>query len=373
MLKRFTVENYKNFQDPVTLDFSKVGKYKFNENCLSEGYLGKMMIYGKNGTGKTNFGRAMVDIRELLFFSRFHRRDDFIKNANAEKEEVIFTYVFQWGKDEVEYEYQKNEENELVAEKLVLNGKEIFYLCSENKEVAPAKLKKLGIKETRVQSYFEALQESGESFDLSFLRWLLNNTAYTPSSILGKIREEVRGMHYIQTSKRGNNVLFRLRDIEEEYDKLEVFLNKMGMKCKLKLIDDPVQEKMNLYFDFKRPVEFFGNASSGTLALTEFFFRFYPALKNTSILILDEFDAFFHYEMSENFFLYLKENYPNVQLVFTTHNTDLMSNGLLRPDCIFILSTEGKLTPLDQATERELREGHNLEKMYHSGEFADYE
>jgi len=50
-----------------------------------------------------------------------------------------------------------------------------------------------------------------------------------------------------------------------------------------------------------------------------------------------------------------------------------MSNRLFRPDCLFILSRNGKLTSLNNATKRELREGHNLEKMYISGEFDAYE
>jgi hypothetical protein len=40
----------------------------------------------------------------------------------------------------------------------------------------------------------------------------------------------------------------------------------------------------------------------------------------------------------------------------------------MRPDCYFILTGE-KLTSFANATNRELREGHNLEKLYMSGEF----
>ena len=57
----------------------------------------------------------------------------------------------------------------------------------------------------------------------------------------------------------------------------------------------------------------------------------------------------------------------------TFHNTNLMTNRLMRPDCMFILSRRGTLTALYNATIRELREGHNLEEMYISGEFEKYE
>jgi len=38
-----------------------------------------------------------------------------------------------------------------------------------------------------------------------------------------------------------------------------------------------------------------------------------------------------------------------------------------------VLSRSGRLTTLCDATSRELREGHDLEKMYISGEFEAYE
>lgn len=49
MLKKFTVSNYKNFKDEISLDFSKIGEYSFNMDSLS-----MRLIYGRNATGKTN-------------------------------------------------------------------------------------------------------------------------------------------------------------------------------------------------------------------------------------------------------------------------------------------------------------------------------
>ena len=63
MLKRFEVENYKKFKDKITVDFAKVGGYQFSMECITNNLIGKMLIYGRNATGKTNLGRAIMDIR----------------------------------------------------------------------------------------------------------------------------------------------------------------------------------------------------------------------------------------------------------------------------------------------------------------------
>ena len=146
----------------------------------------------------------------------------------------------------------------------------------------------------------------------------------------------------------------------------------MGIKCELtmKKLPDRQQE---LYFYHKRLVPFFENASSGTLTLVELYKRLIKSFEDASLIYLDEFDAFYHYEIAEKVILFFKEKYPNCQVIITSHNTNLMTNRIMRPDCLFILSGEGKLTALCNATKRELREGHNLEKMYISGEFDEYE
>ena len=162
-----------------------------------------------------------------------------------------------------------------------------------------------------------------------------------------------------------------LEDLNAMAD-FEEFLNVMGIECKLTLRKLPDNQR-ELYFANDRLIPFFENASSGTLALVEIYRRIVMAGRGASLLYLDEFDAFYHYEMAENMICFFKKKYPKCQVIMTTHNTNLMSNKLMRPDCLFILSTEGKLTALCHATQRELREGHNLEKMYISGEFEKYE
>ena len=59
---------------------------------------------------------------------------------------------------------------------------------------------------------------------------------------------------------------------------------------------------------------------------------------------------------------------PGVQIFTTTHNTNLMSNDLLRPDCYFLFEDNG-IRAISELTEKELRQAHNLQKMYKAGAF----
>lgn len=86
-------------------------------------------------------------------------------------------------------------------------------------------------------------------------------------------------------------------------------------------------------------------------------------------MFIDEFDAFYHFELAEAIVLILEKMFKT-QVIITSHNTNLLTNKIMRPDCYFIM-TKNKLTSLANATTRELREGHNLEKLYMSGEFDE--
>ena len=123
-----------------------------------------------------------------------------------------------------------------------------------------------------------------------------------------------------------------------------------------------------LYFDKIKPISFFKTASNGTKALYTLFYWLKTAAK-ASFLFIDEFDAYYHYELSEAI-VKLLEEYSQFQTVLTSHNTNLLTNKIMRPDCYFVITNE-RITSIANATNRELREGHNLEKLYINGEFDE--
>jgi hypothetical protein len=146
---------------------------------------------------------------------------------------------------------------------------------------------------------------------------------------------------------------------------LEAFLRRAGIKERLVVRMD-VDGTKRLYFDQELQLPFFKVASSGTKALYTFFY-WHKTATDVSLMFIDEFDAFYHYELAETI-VGILERTSVFQSILTSHNTNLLSNRIMRPDCYFIL-TKDRLTSFANATKRELREGHNLEKLYMSGEF----
>lgn len=384
MLKKFALRNYKNFRDEIKIDFGNVAGYQFSTDCILDGVISKMLIYGRNATGKTNLGKAIMDIGSTMFARpRFVANGVFL-NADSIEDSAGFSYTFDFDGIELIYQYTRFSNQELKDEELIINGVSIFRCDFFNKDYCFNNLKCVYAETANVDRYLQAL-EGDEAIEeniepkLPFLRWLISNVALKNDSVLIRLANYVRRMIMITVGneipyrvRRMSNVFYESLENPERLRDLEDFLNAMGIECKLVLEKLPDGQK-ELYFAHEKLVPFYENASSGTLALLDLYRRLIPNVWDASLIYLDEFDAFYHYEMAENVIKFFKKKYPRCQMIMTSHNTNLMTNRLMRPDCMFILSRRGTLTALCNATTRELREGHNLEKMYISGEFEKYE
>lgn len=384
MLKRFSVKNYKNFRDEISIDFENTAGYQFGTDCIVDDMICKMLIYGRNATGKTNLGRALVDIRYTVVDMTIYRQSEAFLNADSTEAFASFCYVFQLEDQELVYKYDRISDRKLGREELIVNGIVIYRCDFKEKKYDFHNLEVIGAETANIDRYLQVSEGRGETdeaeeSELPLLRWLISNVAFNSDSVLIKLYEYIGKMIIITV---GNNMMLpsgRIRDSFyeslEKTDKLrdlEDFLNAMGIECRLVLKKLPDGQR-ELYFSHDKLIPFYENASSGTRALLEIYRKLISRVRDAAFIYLDEFDAFYHYEMAENVIRFFKKRYPKTQIIMTTHNTNLMTNRLMRPDCVFILSKAGSLTALCDATQRELREGHNLEKMYISGEFERYE
>ena len=92
-----------------------------------------------------------------------------------------------------------------------------------------------------------------------------------------------------------------------------------------------------------------------------------------SFVYLDEFDAFYHEKTAAKVVELLRQTQS--QVILTTHDSSLLTNELLRPDCAFNMLPEYKdsdsyvMGPLSSRTEKELRQALNIPKMFRAGAF----
>lgn len=87
-----------------------------------------------------------------------------------------------------------------------------------------------------------------------------------------------------------------------------------------------------------------------------------------SFVFIDEFDAFYHSDAARRVIDKLKR--LDVQVLLTTHDQTIMDNDLLRPDCYFTLA-DCKIAAFSEMTAKDIREAHNLQKMYAGGMFRE--
>ena len=371
MLKKFEVENFKGFSQRLIWDLT-ARDYAFNRNLERNGIVNKAIIYGKNGIGKSSLGLALFDLtihltdKERINSAYLNN----YRNLLAPEKPVSFAYTFQFDQTEIIYEYQKMDPDYLICEKLTVDGKVIIdynYLIKQKQYVDPKVQGSLNIElvdnKLSVIKYLYRNQVSGENPAITEMMQFCENMLWFRSLSDGNT---YAGFTNGRATLAEN--LYQSGKIRE----FEHFLQENGLQYELEFESVNGIHELRAIFrngDQVYKTSFESIASTGTKALYLFFNWNIIAFKKLSFLFIDEFDAFLHYESSEYVIRELNKN-SRFQSVVTTHNTYLMNNKLTRPDCCFIM-TENQISSLKNATPRELREGHNLEKLYLSGEFGE--
>lgn len=363
MLKLFEVMGFKNFKDRITLDFSDVRDYKFNPACITNHLIGKMIVYGKNSIGKSNLGLAIFDIVSHLSSKNVTPNlYDYYLNVETPTDYAEFHYIFVFGENTTDYTYRKNAKQDLIYEKLCIDDQLLY---EYNYKTNAGNL-------DGIRSLTPTLNLSMQDVD-SILKYVISNTVLDDDHPLRQMQRYVNSMLWFRNLDENRYIGYKTKS-NDYYDfifepailkEFEQFLHAAGIAEGLTVNRDH-DGKQRLYFDTATPLPFFRVASSGTKALYNFFY-WYKTAKDVSMMFIDEFDAFYHYELAETI-VSLLEKMSQTQVILTSHNTNLLTNRIMRPDCYFIL-TQGRISSLANATSRELREGHNLEKLYMSGEF----
>lgn len=111
--------------------------------------------------------------------------------------------------------------------------------------------------------------------------------------------------------------------------------------------------------------------SDGTRSLFAFAGPWLDVLKNDYVLVVDEIDTSLHPLVVHHLVRLLNSHNGRAQLVFTTHDTTLLSQRILRPDQIwFVEKNKGNSTHLYSLADFSPRENEAIEKGYLNGRYG---
>ena len=362
MITKFAVRNYRGFAERIEWDLSHPSSYSFNTFAIKDGIIKNGIIYGPNGSGKSNLALALFDlILHLTQKTKNPHQVDTVVNVYHPDESVSFEYTFRFDQNIVEYYYSKGVEG-LEKETVILDGKTVFEL--ENS--------KLSIESPEFPMTDENKKQLANSSNrVSVLGYLWSVYPLSSDHPLMKMKEFVEGMLlFWNHEEKGFAGLDENTSYIEEYiianslvDDFSEFLKSVsGQDISFK----PAKKSdKQLICDMGAGVPFSKIRSTGTSSLTLLYF-WMQKMSRATFVIIDEFDAFYHYDLS--FKVCQKLFAFSNQIFVTSHNTYLMSNDLLRPDCNFIIN-KNMIKPLSLCTEKELRWGNNIEKMYRGNAF----
>lgn len=373
MLKSLTVSNFKAFKEPVTIDFSTTGNYSFNTEAVKDGIVKTAVMYGKNASGKSSLGLAIFDIVGTLT-DNYISPDNYLNYENrfSQKSLVSFEYVFSFENKDIVYSYTKSRFRDILSERLTINGKVLIdynrmedrnaiSLNMEGAENVNLNLRQLNFSILRFikSNVILAQNEENRLFEKMYdfvskmlMFWSLETrgfVGYTPVSDQSIIDKIIKEGHFADLQKFFNDAGF-----EDELDHR---------------IWNGAEQLMIKYGD-ENSIDFNLAASSGMRSLLLVYYWLEDIADETkcpSFIFIDEFDAFYHFELS--YFIIERLKSYNCQVLLTTHNTSIFTNDLLRPDCYYICSKD-KIVNAHNATLKEIRYGHNLEKLYRGGTFG---
>lgn len=368
MLDSFSVQGFRGFAKRTEIRFDRPRHYDFNEGLIKDGRVNHALLYGPNGCGKSSLTEAIIDIqvnRNLVRGKISLPPGNPLSFLNGDgAKEAVFRYEFSFGEGKrLVYEYGKPSPFEVSWEKMEVNGEVVL-----DKRGASVECSIPGTENIN----FQAISPQASAFFS-----LANFLSFPHDSLYGQLVDFVDRMLLLRPLPNEEESRPRLEDMADEIARegiikeLKEFLRgKAGIT--LPLEEGPARnlsgrKLRTVAARFKgRSIDLTAIASTGTKALIAFFY-WKKRSPDLSFLLVDGFDAPCHYAVAREIVGLINEP-KKFQSLLTTHNTDLMSNLIARPDCIFLMDCE-KVEALSELTGKEIREVHNLAKIYKGGGF----
>lgn len=388
MILEFSIENFYSFKDKVTFsmignhsetlssNFNKINNYKVLKSAA---------IYGANATGKSNLFKVLEKVVMMLRNSNnMNYYDDlpirtFAFDEKNKDKPSIFEIIFIFNK--IKYVYGFSATKEKIIEEYLYyypNGKEtkIFYR-HKNKYSFTARLNK-------DLSYIATKNAENKFFLATATNWNYDKTrpAYEFLTKHINICQDINDLEDYSLEKylEDKSIKQFALDFLQRAD-INITDYTIDRREIYKSWEQTYSRNYNNYF---YQVYFKHNNSKETLSLdeeslgTKIIFFLIPFLKdainNKGILIIDELDKSLHPFLVEYIVsLFNSEdlNKNGSQLLFNTHDTNLLNLNVLRRDQIwFTEKKDDGSSDLYSLSDFSIRQNENIEKGYMLGRYG---
>jgi hypothetical protein len=414
MLIEFTVGNTLSFKEPVTLSMvaanTKARDPKINENNTiivddQLTLLTSTAIYGANASGKSNFIRAMAFMKRFVINSSKESGIDepipirpFRLSTTTESQPSFFQVIFLLDNIKYRYGFEVNR-NEVISEWLFAASSQkesrVFVRDETGIHISRSFKEGKGLEaKTRPNALFLSVvaQWNGQQ-TRKLIGWFmsvkmisgLDDVSYRGFTLHsfddGSYRQEI--------SKLVTSLDLGIENISSEKmedDKVKALVPdnlpsglKRVMQREAENIKISILTTHKKYDESGNPVgsEVFKlrtHESDGTEKLFYLAGPFIDVLKNGSILFFDEMEARLHPLITRALIglFNSKETNPKfAQLIFTTHDTNLLSNKIFRRDQIwFVEKDHYGCSHLYSLAELKVRNDASFENDYFEGRYG---
>jgi AAA15 family ATPase/GTPase len=411
MILEFTVGNFLSFRKKKTLSLEATNITEFTESTFKfDNYklLRSVVLYGANSSGKSNLIKAMSVMKNIVMTSiekssiSKNKVIPFLLNTETENSPSFFEAVFLINNVRYRYGFEISSTS-IHGEWLfkLVNKKEILLFIRENDGIGITKNfeEGKGLEEkTRENALFLSVADqfngkiSGE-----IIKWF-NNWV----TISGLSHDNYRGITFSLLDKRKSKerLLEFFKDLDLGFQELK--LKKEKFKRSFLPQDIPTEILEDIISDLQgttiaristihKKFDNEGNQigfcdfdlkdqeSSGTNKVIDISGPIFDTLINGGILVVDELDAKLHPLMTAaitNLFNSPIYNLNKAQLIFATHDTNLLSYSNFRRDQIYFLEKDkfeaSDLYSLVEYKENgtKVRKDRTFEKDYINGRYG---
>jgi AAA15 family ATPase/GTPase len=418
MFWQFTVKNYKTFKDEATLSLVASNYDKktleaeniYSDEVFNKRILKSAVVYGANASGKSTLVNAIAFMRFFVLRSAGRQQGDSIEvdpfrlNVTTENEPSEFEVIFSFDHILYRYGFEATQE-EVISEWLYYKPKtkevELFYrdgdqidfhesLFSKGKMVATQGLVRKNALLVSVAAQFNEEQA------IAVINWFRN------LRVISNVREYFSQRFTINRTKTPadkQKIITLLKDADFGIQDIEVELMNednipshyppsLRNKSIAEIKEGNMERVKDILFSHRkygRDNEFVHNVpfsldkdeSSGTQKYFNLLGPILDVLENGQVLIVDELDAQLHPNLLcriISLFHSTEMNHNNAQLIFNTHDTNLLDSGLFRRDQIWFTDKDkygaAKLYSLADFSSEEVRKNEAFEKNYIKGKYG---